>query len=277
MLPFPSRLRRRGFTLIELLVVIAIIAVLLGLLVPAVQKGREAANRLKCSNNLRQLGLAVHACHDVYEKLPTCGNRFPTPTSRRGSVQFFLLPFLEQDPLYHSIPDTQDSDALLTVPPPKVLVCPSDPTPDIVPAVGIWGKQQGVSSYAANVQVFGPQTGTPKYTHLPAMVPDGLSNTVFFAERYKVCPTLNAGRMPWANKFATPFDPVFAFALPVQLPQWSPRQGDCKFNTTQSYHPNVMAVGLGDGSVRVVGAGLQLPTWQAAVSPDDGQPLGPDW
>src|SRR3979409_2185902 len=96
---------RRGFPLVELLVVSAIIAILIGLLLPAVQKVREAANRMKCTNNLKQMGLAVHNYHDFTLKFPPGkGPSIPLAAPyARWSIHSQLLPYVEQDNLYRSI------------------------------------------------------------------------------------------------------------------------------------------------------------------------------
>src|SRR5437879_12005775 len=128
--------RRNGFTLIELLVVIAIIAVLIGLLLPAVQKVREAANRIKCTNNLKQIGLAEPGYHDTYGKF-TCSWDYeqakpptrPTAVSHAWSV--YLLPYIEQDNLYKQYNFNgvlyNDPNATVVKTPLKIFQCPSSP------------------------------------------------------------------------------------------------------------------------------------------------------
>src|SRR5436309_13790517 len=131
-------MRPKGFTLIELLVVIAIIAILIALLVPAVQKVREAAARVQCTNNLKQLGLAAHNYHGVYNKFPPGVYQLPfaaAPKFRGVTLFVYLLPYIEQDNLFQGwdmvdpLNNTVGADKSRTATVLKGLICPSDVIP----------------------------------------------------------------------------------------------------------------------------------------------------
>lgn len=129
---------RKGFTLVELLVVIAIIGILVGLLLPAVQAAREAARRMQCSNNLKQLGLALQNYHDTHKGFPTVvnygpGKATPYATAYHHTWLTSILPFFEQNALYNSIDFTQRAwgQAFINKPVPTFR-CPSDGTYDVI-------------------------------------------------------------------------------------------------------------------------------------------------
>src|SRR5438552_4934536 len=187
--------RRRGFTLVELLVVIAIIAVLIGLLLPAAQKVREAASRIRCANNLKQLGLAAHHYHDAHGHLPPVIGYYPPASGAFGTYFFHLLPYVEQDNLYRSalgsVPfPPPDGPTTVYYPgnnkvygrPVPVFLCPSDPSVGSDGGVTVAGVSFGASCYAPNAMVNtqnAPPASAPQgKARIPADIPDGTSNTL---------------------------------------------------------------------------------------------------
>jgi prepilin-type N-terminal cleavage/methylation domain-containing protein len=169
----PSKRQRGAFTLIELLVVIAIIAVLIGLLLPAVQKVREAAARTVSQDNLKQLGLALHSCASGNnDKIPPGFGQFPGPIAGGGSTTVFvyLMPYYEQQNAYVVIAGPSPPQFTGAPTPVKILMAPLDKT-----ATG----SDVNTSYTANGSLFGTTVGK-----LPASFnPKGTSNTIIFYER----------------------------------------------------------------------------------------------
>jgi len=208
-----TRHGRRGFTLIELLVVITIIAVLVGLLLPAVQAGREAAARVQCQNNLKQLACAAQLHHDARGRFPT-GARLSVYVGSRPTlgtnVWVELLPFIEQDNLYrrwdladnrNNVAGGRDATQARVI---KILLCPSDPLPETVMLVTTgrlppWAYgYYGMSSYGGNAGTRSVPLGDPPaFPRLSrdgiffigssirvADLTDGTSTTLLFGERY---------------------------------------------------------------------------------------------
>jgi prepilin-type N-terminal cleavage/methylation domain-containing protein len=309
----PVARSRRGFTLIELLVVIAIIAILIGLLLPAVQKVREAAARAQCQNNLKQMGLAIHNVASAYNgKLPPGIGSFPTANQGRcgsgigayGGLLYHLLPYVEQQNIYNATACTTggydvelggNSISQFTVV--KLYVCPSDPTAN---GGNGGGSTWTVGSYCYNGMIF--QADYKGFPNMPATFTDGTSNTILFSEQYAgATPAFPGGfdSLWWwdYNSFQTPLGAdgdcgSVGFNGPSFTPLFQPPVSYCQGNTTTltwgatpsvcmcravAPHTAVINVGLADGSVRPVANGITSTTWYAAVTPNYGDLLGADW
>jgi len=203
------RRSRMGFTLIELLVVIAIIAILIGLLLPAVQKVREAAARMKCSNNLKQLGLAMHTYHDQASTFPTLNegnggdrNSSPFGNENRNTGLMNILPQLEQAPSYATVSQAGTFGGMAVRPfgPIRniqsytpyitkfsVFICPSNPSQAAIWGTTAWGARSyacSVGDSIVNVDTNANNRGAFGRTGARiADITDGTSNTLLMAER----------------------------------------------------------------------------------------------
>ena len=298
---------RDGFTLIELLVVIAVIAVLMGLLLPAVQKVREAAARIQCSNNLKQIGIARHHFHDVYGRTPpgigwSPDPGVPGPGKAVGVCWFHLLPFLEQDNLYKSSFDGTiyfAGNNGVYAKPVKTYVCPSDPSVEGGGVVTLnSGAVWGAGSYGANVQIDatcdqnGNLLDAQGGFRIPASCPDGTSNTIYVADKYAHCTNsiYKEGGSLWAywvgDSSMQPLHAGFAISIwngycvgPSSkfLVRPNPFLGNCDPTLASSPHTGGINVCLVDASVRFVSQGISGNTWWAACTPAGGEVLGPDW
>jgi prepilin-type N-terminal cleavage/methylation domain-containing protein len=271
---------RAAFTLIELLVVIAIIAVLIGLLLPAVQKVREAAARVEDTNNLKQQTLALHSCHDAYKKMPPAYNNFPNPNGASGppagmgTLQYFLLPFLEQQALYNSVTDSSDN---IMSAPLKVFMSPADPTMPSDGIVTMMGMPCGACSYSCNYLAFGNNPGGG--ARLPGSFPDGTSNTIAFGQRFTSCGMVTIG---WSMGMCgdPPTWPYYysqANYLALPLPQVAPPLDACDPLRLQSPYSGGILVSLADGSVRSVSTGVSQISWNLALNPGDGKAFDSTW
>lgn len=258
------RIRQRwAFSLIELLVVIAIIAVLIGLLLPAVQKVRESASRTRCLNHLKQIALGLHNHHSALGRFPPGGIEWRPPgdsTKRQLAWSAFLLPYLEQDTLYQRLDLTtpfdspQNAAAAATVLP--VYLCPSSRRLDLIVA------GRGACSYGG---IFGERITSPNQPPKGAMIydraftvadiADGTSTTIFIGEDTRWFD------MQWING-ANLFDQAFAIN---QAPSFE--------NDLRSDHPGGVQAAFGDGSARFIRESIDLRTLAALCTRNGGEPI----
>ena len=301
-----SRESRGGFTLIELLVVIAIIAVLIALLLPAVQSAREAARRIQCTNNVKQLGLALHNYHDVHGRFAPGSIQVSVPVAYRQPFITSLLPFLEQGNLTSSfnfhLSFQHDANATTRAARVNVFDCPSDRQVTFVNNGGVvtdvkgnYGVNWGQNTYGDQVL---PAPFGLNYGASFAEITDGTSNTFLMAELIQLPHPVGQGvetidrrgrvwsDQPSSHQVTTRNGPN------AQAPDYGacwndtdPRKAPCNRNTgdgpnhylaSRSRHPGGVQLLLGDGSVRFIKDSISLATWKALSSRAGGEVLSSD-
>jgi len=311
---WPMRRSREGFTLIELLVVIAIIAVLIGLLVPAVQKVREAANRMTCTNNLKQMVLGLHSFESTNSRLPALVGQWGATTNpcyniRGAGPVTAILPYIEQDNLFKSMlnsalaPPAYESWSTGTnnkvV---KTYVCPSDVSlASSMNARTGWGGM----SYAANAMAYAGVNSTGQMTNWDsamtiARLQDGSSNTIAYTEKRGDCQSGNPATNPgsdggtlWGVQWDSWWPIVWASAIGGQpylvtdngattvqkdiRPLIQATDKTCDWRRPAGHHTGQMQVAMCDGSVRGVNVAVSVTTLWSAIHPNDGAVLGSDW
>jgi prepilin-type N-terminal cleavage/methylation domain-containing protein/prepilin-type processing-associated H-X9-DG protein len=305
-----TRWQRGAFTLIELLVVIAIIAILIGLLVPAVQQVRESASRTQCANNLKQLGLAVHNYHDVYKRFP------PAALGGDGEVSWavLLLPYIEQTPLYRQWDLTlrytyYRHPASVVGAQVSIYYCPSRRSPPQLSVSGDtrapWGGSPGaLGDYAANGgntsavwddprngdgvllyadTTFGPNDTVAGWRSLSSFqsVTDGLSNTLLFGEKH--VPITAFGQQTAGDNSIYNGDDIRTVVRiagrqtpgPIDRPfAASPTDSYRPDERFGSYHPGGCQFVLCDGSVRLIQNSIDIDTLTRLAVRNDGLPVG---
>jgi prepilin-type N-terminal cleavage/methylation domain-containing protein len=280
------RRRRGGFTLIELLVVIAIIAILIGLLVPAVQKVRETASRIVCANNLHQLSLALHNFHDTNRKFPPgsrkAGSSYPMQPGWGWGAE--ILPYLEQDALHDSIDLTRASAVAPNVGrlsyPLQGFRCPSDPAPQtVVASASFPSLQLATGNYCGSAGAQG--LGLPGVLHELSQVrltdiTDGTSNTFMVGERVNQADTgLGSFTSGWYGQLATDTRYLPNSIAHLEIIGFVPINFDRKFPFCfSSYHTGGAQFAMCDASVHFIRQTIAPTTYEALGSRAGSEVVG---